>query len=475
MKKYRLVTAIFAIAFLSFPFACQDRLDIVPLQSLSSDKGLQTEGDLVGTLIGAYDGLQDTDSYGGDILLLSDLWANRYYLRFRGTFAGLSQIALITTTSDLIPVDNPWARDIWANAYRTINICNIVLANLNLSTGNIRSAAAVEGEALFIRGSLYFELARLYGRTWMDGDPNVNLAVPLVLTPSPFTESELDDADYPARATVAAVYAQAKNDLNRAAALLSLENQHYATRGAAFAQLSRIALMQGDYGTALATSNEVILSGVYSLTNNFKDLFFNFINFGGVAPDEYVFYMRMTQQDGTNGLNTYYGQTVSAIPGTAGRGDMDVQTPFVNLHEPNDFRGSFFLTTNRRLTQKHVDRYGHVPVIRLAEMYLTRAEANFRLGTSVGDSPLNDVNVIRNRVGLDDLNTLTLDDILNERKLELAFEGQRLHDIKRTMGTTAGTNNSNGPAWNSPRLILPIPQREMDVNPKLVQNDEYGG
>jgi starch-binding outer membrane protein, SusD/RagB family len=473
MNKYRILTVVLAMAFFSVPFACQDRLDIVPLQSLAADQALKTEGDLVGTLIGAYDGLQDTDSYGGDILLLSDIWANRYYLRFRGTFTGLSQIALVTTSSNLIPEDNPWVRDIWGNAYRTINICNIVLANLNLSEGTLRPTANVEGEALFIRGSLYFELARLYGRTWMDGNPNQNLAVPLVLTPSPFTESELTDADYPARATVAAVYAQAKSDLTRAAELLPLENQHYATRGAALAQLSRIALMQGDYEAARDASNEVISSEVYSLNSNFSNLFYNFINFGGVAPDEYVFYMRMTQQDGTNGLNTYYGQTVSSIPGTAGRGDLDVQTPFVNLHEEGDVRGEFFIITNRRLTQKHIDRYGHVPVIRLAEMYLTRAEANFRLGTSLGDTPLNDVNTIRRRAGLDDLASVTLDDILHERTIELAFEGQRLHDIKRTMGTTAGTNNSNGPAWDSPRLILPIPQRERDVNPNLEPNEGY--
>jgi starch-binding outer membrane protein, SusD/RagB family len=473
MKRNIIITSFLALALSGIPFACQDKLDIVPLQSLSSDQGLKTEGDLVGTLIGAYDGLQDTDSYGGDIMLLSDIWANRYNLRFRGTFAGLSQIALISTTSNVILLDNAWARDIWANAYRTINISNIVLANLALSKGAIRSTESTEGEALFIRGSLYFELAKLYGKTWQDGDPNQNLAVPLILSPTPFEESKLTDANYPARATVAQVYAQAKADLTTASNLLPSTNQYYATKWAALGQLSRIALMQGDYAAALDASNQVIQSNKYSLTPQFNNLFYNFINFGGVAPAEYIFYMRMTQQDGANGLNTYYGQTVSSIPGTAGRGDLDVQSAFVNLHEVDDERGGFFIQTNRRLTQKHLDRYGHVPVIRLAEMYLTRAEANFRLNTSTGDSPLNDVNRIRNRVGLSNLTVLTLTNILKERSLELAFEGQRLHDIKRTQGVTSGTNNTNGPAWNSPRLILPIPQREMDVNKKLVQNEGY--
>lgn len=477
MKKKIIVTSFLALALLSVPFGCADRLDIKPFQSQAADVGLTTESDLIGTVIGAYDGLQDTDSYGGDIMLLSDIWANRAHLRFRGTFAGLSQIAFVTTTSTstVITTDNAWARDIWANAYRTINICNLILEKLSLTTGSTRPVNTIQGEALFIRGSLYFELARLYGRTWQDGDPNQNLAVPLVLTSTPFEENKLTAANLPARATVAAVYAQAKADLTAASTLLPDQNLYYASKGAAFAQLSRIALMQGDYAAALDASNRVITAGIYSLAPNFNDLWFNFINFGGVAPKEYVFYMRMTQQDGTNGLNTYYGQTVASIPGTAGRGDLDVQSAFVNLHESADVRRSYFTVTNRRLTNKHLDRFGHVPVIRLAEMYLTRAEANFRLGSTTGDTPLNDINRVRNRAGLANLTVVDLAAILKERSLELAFEGHRLHDIKRTQGVTLGTSATtpNGPAWNSPKLILPIPLREIEVNKNLVQNEGY--
>ncbi|MCA6409279.1 MAG: RagB/SusD family nutrient uptake outer membrane protein [Cytophagales bacterium] len=548
MKKNFVKIGLLALTLLGLPFACADRLDIVPFLSQPSDTGLKTEGDLVGLLIGAYDGIQDTDSYGGDILLLSDIWSNRAHLRFRGTFAGLSQIANVNTlaTSSIITTDNAWARDMWANAYRTINMTNLILENLSLSQGLVRPTNTVQGEALFIRGSLYFELARLYGRTWQDGDPNQNLAVPLVLTSSPFQEDKLTDANLPPRATVAQIYAQAKADLTTASTLLPNSNKQYATKWAALAQLSRIALMQGDYAAALDAANQVINSGVYSLAPLFGDLWFNFINFDGFAPKEYVFYMRMTVQDGTNGLNTYYGQTVSSIPGTAGRGDLDVQTPFVNLHErfsvtsraltgnvatlttsaahnfqvgqtvyvtnldatfngtyiisavtsntlsyskinadvsvasstgnaTADVRGTYFTVTNRRLTNKHLDRFGHVPVIRLAEMYLTRAEANFRLGSSVGDSPLNDVNRIRARVNLAPLVLVDLAAILKERSLELAFEGQRLHDIKRTQGRTLGSSATtpNGPFWNSPKLILPIPLREIEVNKKLVQNEGY--
>lgn len=452
---------------------CEKKLDVIPRQSLSPEKALATEGDLVGVVIGAYDALQSTSSYGGDIQLMADLWANRFYLRFRGTFNGLLQIASVTTTSNLILLDNGWATSAWGNAYRVINASNLILENLSLAKGNIRPKNTIEGEALFMRGSMYFELARLYGKTWGDGDEKLNPAVPLILKSTSFDVKDIDSTKYPSRASVADVYAQAIADLTKASTLLPESNVHYATKWAALAQLSRIALMQGNYTVARDAANQVIASGRYSLTPQFGNLFYNFIRFGGVAPLEYIFYIRVTPQDGTNGLNTYYGQTVGSIPGTAGRGDMDVQTSWLNLHEAGDARRAFFLQTNRRLTQKHLDRFGHVPVIRLAEMYLTRAEANSRLSTTVGATPVDDINVIRRRAGLADLTSVTLSQILRERQLELAFEGHFLWDLKRNRLSAPGSNLTNGPAWNSQRLIFPIPQREMDVNKKLEQNEGY--
>ena len=192
MKNKFFTISLVAALMLSIT-ACEKRLDIVPLQSLPPEQGLATESDLSGMLIGAYNGLQSTSSYGGDIQLMADLWANRAYQRFRGTFAGLLEIASVTTTSNLILKDNGWAASLWGNAYRTINTCNLVLTNLNLVTSSATTKNRIEAEALFIRGSLYFELARLYGKTWGDGNNTTNLAVPLVLTPTPSQVSGLKD------------------------------------------------------------------------------------------------------------------------------------------------------------------------------------------------------------------------------------------------------------------------------------------
>jgi hypothetical protein len=102
-------------------------------------------------------------------------------------------------------------------------------------------------------------------------------------------------------------------------------------------------------------------------------------------------------------------------------------------------------------------------------MYLIRAECNSRLSTIVGATPLTDYNRIRTRAGLTAATTVTLNDILYERRLELAFEGFRIHDQRRLKENVASY------PYNDPRLLFPIPSRELDANPNLKgqQNPGY--
>jgi hypothetical protein len=112
----------------------------------------------------------------------------------------------------------------------------------------------------------------------------------------------------------------------------------------------------------------------------------------------------------------------------------------------------------------------NLPVIRIAEMYLIRAETNLRLGTTVGDTPANDLAKVRNpiRTNLAVIAAPTLADVLAERTLELAFEGLRIHDIKRLRLSVGAL------PWNDPKLVFPIPQREIDASEGvIVQNTGY--
>ncbi|MFC2113502.1 RagB/SusD family nutrient uptake outer membrane protein, partial [Bacteroidota bacterium] len=118
---------------------------------------------------------------------------------------------------------------------------------------------------------------------------------------------------------------------------------------------------------------------------------------------------------------------------------------------------------------KYGDSRRNFPIIRLAEMYLTRAEGNFEAGTSVGDTPLNDINFIRARANAPALPSVDQAAIRAERYFELCWEGHRLHDLKRWK-QNVGTD-----PYNAGNLIFPIPEREMEANPNLVQNSYYTG
>ena len=439
--------------------ACEKRLDVFPYQSISDDKALLSEGDVNVTLIGAYDGAQAATVYGGDIMVLNELIGNGENITFTGTFAGLSDAYKAQMVAN-----NGNALGTWTSAYSTINRINNVLSAVDKVTSSAAKKNSVEGQALFLRGSLYFELVKLFAKPVGDGDFNANPGVPLVLTPT----GNVTDADYKARASVKAVYDQVIADLTKAESLLPSSNGFYATKWSAAAQLSRVHLALKNYTEAGAAANRVISGSGKTLATEIGKNWFTFINNGGSTPGEYLFSMKVTAQDGTNALNTYFGRTISTYPGSAGRSDCKIKVAHLTQYETGDKRKDYFvLSGGNYYTLKHLDRFGDVPVVRLSEMYLTRAEANQRSTTAVGATPLSDVNAIRTRAGLPALTAVTLADILKERRLELAFEGQFLPDAKRTQ-TAVGLF-----AWNSPKLIMPIPQREMDVNKQLVQNEGY--
>ena len=454
--------SIFAcVAVGMIAIGCEKKLDVQPFQTLSEDKALLTESDVSGTLVGAYDAVSSAAAYGGDMMILNDLIGNRTNISFRGTFQGLTE----AYNTQMIST-NSFAAGTWSAAYNAINVANNVLENVSKVTSSATRKNSVEGQALFLRASMYFELVKLYAKPFNDGNPATNLGVPLVLTA---TKAPIKESDYVARATVKAVYDQVVADLVKAESLMPSSNTKFATKWAAAAQLSRVYLMQGDFTAAAAAANRVIAGSGKTITPEFRNNWFTYINFGGVTPNEYVFFIKVTNQDGANSFNTYYGAPLGAFPGSAGRRDMRIQNTHLNIYETGDIRRAFFTGTSSasRYTLKHLDRFGDVPVIRLAEMYLTRAEANFRQGTTVGATPLADVNLIRRRAGLPDLTTVDLAAILKERASELAFEGNNLFESQRLKKSIATT------AWNSPTLIMPIPQREMDVNKKLVQNSGY--
>lgn len=431
---------------------CEGILEVDPQQSIDSEIALNTSDNVESVLIGAYNALSDDDLFGGEILFEPDLLADNNVtneVRWSGTFEEPEQI-----WDKEILVENGQVSATWIAAYEAINLTNSVLSSLEVVDPEIRDR--VEGEARFIRGIIYFNLLKLYALPYSAGNVGTNLGVPLVTTPT----TEITEENEVSRETVEAGYQLVLDDLEEAEDLLPPSNGFFASAPVAAAILSRVHLQMGEYDLARQAANRVIESENYSLTTNYADAFNRTSN-----SSEDIFSIQVSEQDGANSMNLFYASSEFG-----GRGDIGILAAHIALYEPGDDRLNLFYSSNTR-TGKWQNQFGNVGVVRLAEMYLTRAEANFREGTPyVGDDPINDLNLIRDRVNLSLYNTpseFDLDDILLERKLELMFEGQLLHDLKRTQRSVGNI------PFDSGQIMYPIPQREIDVNPNLVQNDYY--
>ena len=457
MKKLKLIAGTLLLSTFLFT-ACDGVLDTTPKQSIDADEALTNADNVRSVLIGAYDAMGGSDLYGGWFLMMPDLLAANDELTFSGTFFGPRAIWLKQQE-----YDNGNATSTWIDSYDAINIVNSALDGLDLLEGSERDR--VEGEAKFIRGMIYFDLIRLYAPQYEAGATNSQAGVPLVLTRT----TSIDEESNVSRATVEEVYTQVLSDLNDAKNLLpdvNPERSYYANSMVASAVLSRVYMQMEDYDNARIEADRVISSGNYSLTPAYADAFNNVEN-----STEAIFAMQVNEQDGSNSLFTFYSSEANG-----GRGDMDVTQDHLDEYETGDDRLDLYYTDSGNgatRSGKWNYVYGNVQQIRLAEMYLTRAEANFREGVPyVGADPIDDLNEVRDRVNLP-LYTLPtdfdLDDILQERKLELMFEGQLLHDIKRTQ-RNVGTRT-----YDDPKLVLPIPRREIDSNPNLCQNASYQG
>ncbi|SEL39066.1 RagB/SusD domain-containing protein [Aquimarina amphilecti] len=449
LKYIKFIVIVLAISFIG----CEDNLELAPEQSLLPEVATSNPANLQNILTGIYDEAGQTVSYGGQINLASELLGNDTDLSWNGTFEQPAQLI----EKQLVP-DNTFVRDYWLNAYEVNNQANIVLANLDVFEDE-SERNRVEGEAKFLRALVYFDLARLFGQSYNVGGGNSQLAAPIVL------EAILNPSDItsPSRSSVEDVYSQVISDLLSAYSLLPDSNGVFADKYAAQALLARVYLQQGNFAGARDAANDVLQNSGHSLTATY-DAAFN--NDGNSSED--IFAWQITSQDGVNQMNTFWaGQ---AFGGRSGNPDVSVNSSFFDIFDDaNDDRSQFFYTTSGgTATTKWQSQFANIPFLRIAEMHLIRAEANFRLTTAIGLDPLAEINALRSRSNAVALGSITLQDVIDERIRELSFEGFGLHDIKRLEGTVGPLN------YDDDFLVLPVPQRERDANPNLMQNQGYG-
>jgi starch-binding outer membrane protein, SusD/RagB family len=439
--------AIWCVAAAVVLAACDSPLDTDPTASIDSETALTTPRGIQLGLNGAYRALQSGNLWGNVHVVYPDLYADN--LDFTGTFQTDREVGNRNVSSS-----NGQVLSSWSAAYAGINRANNLLDAIpSVTELTAAQQAQYRGEALFIRALMYYYLVSWHGD------------VPLVLDPS----RGVDDSSLVSRSPAADVYARIIADLEEAATLLTpARNPGRATQGAANALLARVHLDAGNHAEARDRATAVINNTAYAIVPNYGSIWTT------KNSAESIFELPYSINN-SNSLAFWF------FPDTeGGRLGFAPTSEFYNAFEAGDERRDFYIRFDED-GQIFGAKYfrvengdDNVVVLRLAEMYLIRAEANARLNAPA-QTVRDDIDVVRNRAGLADLPATVdtqeelLDAVLEERRFELAFEGHRFFDLRRRDPVAAAAYLD----IPSDRLLFPIPQSERDVNPNLTQNPGY--
>ena len=479
----------FAILFSS----CEEFLnDPEPAQSLPSATAFTKAKDIETGLIGDYNAVSQSDLFGTNTSLCPDIMADNG--EWRGSFP--SYIDVFNIQVDPVNVE---VTAMWQQGFRAINHANLVLKALTtVKDPDLTTALAtrLEGEALFIRAATYFEMIRFFAKPFGTSSSS-DLGLPILTAPVEVS----GDITFPARESVAAVYAQVISDFQRASTLLPDKSERGTpNKAAAIGYLAEINFQQGNYAEAANLSGQVLSSG-FELTAEPAEFFVS------EGSTEEIWAVVHTTQDnpGVNGsLATFHhvngrGGDVVVSADLVSNGFEKIVTDAQKAaivaagFTVEDLR--FTTLTSQGNNIRNIEKYedftnnaDDAPILRLAEYYLMRAEALARQ-SGVNEESITLLNAIRTRslrvkdgsgAVVANSNALVsfsaadfanadalIEAIILERRVEMAFEGNRFHDLIRL-----GRPVKNF-APDADKLRWPIPQRDLDANANLVQNPGY--
>jgi hypothetical protein len=441
--------------------SCNDSLEINPFQSLGTSEALADLDGMETALNGAYDRFQSVNLYGRDYLVIPEIQADMVYLTISNSNRFIAEY-----TYDFNPQSGNFT-NIWNLLYNGILRVNNIINNIDNLEGDATRKNQIKGEALALRALAHFDLVRFFAKIPTNGNASSDLGVPVIL------ESKIEE---PARNTTAEVYSQVIADLTAAKGLVSEDSKYKFSKEGIDALLARVYLYNGNNGEAANSASSVINSGKFALADDIVAAF------AGPGSSEEIFTLKFeapAENNGSNNLGGIYNPQIY--------GDIRVSTDLIDLFEEGDSRLAFlYLNTNGEVyTAKYFEQDGingmHSPkLLRIAEMYLIRAEARFKSNDSAG--ALADLNTIRTARGAAALTAVSgIETILDERRRELAFEGHTLFDYIRTGTDVVRQQCNSGLEVSAPCnigassniIIHPIPQREIDVNQNMVQNPGY--
>jgi len=463
LKKYLLITLMFAVG-------C-NVLDQQPQTAISDETAIRDLKSAQAALNGLYSQVQSTDYYGSNLQISGDVSSD--ISQSIGTWDFYREMDTYVTSAGNLEV-----RNLWEQMYATVNHANNIIAEVpNLDGIPQGSKDQILGEAYFIRALAFFDLTRTFGG--VDGVYGEQ-GVPLVTLPS----RQIDENSFPSQASIADSYQQVRNDLEEAETLLAtagFSTPNRASDASVKALLSRLDLYTEDFEGAESYATEVIEDFAFDLVEDFANIFAN------ENTVEAIFELTYNTTDG-NDIRFWY------FPSSGGgRGDIALHTDYVDMvnSRPDDERGDligFDTNVGAYYSTKYAKSGGddNIQVLRLAEMFLNRAEARTRKSTPDFAGALSDLNEVRNRAGLPDTTgagvanaSQILDAIEHERGIEFIQEGHRWYNLIRTgyaLDTLTSIDRLNSDPvslTDAGRQVLPIPSRDIDSNENLNQNGAY--
>jgi hypothetical protein len=449
--------------------ACDSPLEVDPTSFIPFDEALDSPDEIAGAVNGMYDAFQADGGYNRDLIAYPDLYTDN--LDFTGTFTTDREVWLRNVRST-----NGSVAGIWQTAYIGISRANNVLAAVDsVDELTDEDAQQYQGEAYFVRALNYHNLVRFFS------------GVPLVTRPTWEIGGAAGGTDV-ARSSQAQVYQAIVTDLMSARNLLGTLEEDTGTRPlvgrasvrAVEALLARVYLDMGQYENARAMATAVIASGEFGLVPEYANIFRIKNN------SESIFEVQYTVNDPNSLAFWFYPSASGGRLGFQPTRDYVLATAYsseeaIEADSTDSLERLFGSVAFDESDGYYVNKYNriatgddNIPVLRLPEMYLIRAEANWRLNQPAA-TVVADINRSRVRVGLAPLpGTLTRDqlgaEILLERRREFAFEGMRLFDLRRILGAAGAAAFLE---ISQDRLLFPIPQRELEANRLLTQNPGY--
>ena len=451
------------VLFLSLASCEKSFLELKPPTSLTPEFALATEADLQVALRGAYAGLKSTALYGRSLMVLGDMMADNTYQSALNTnrYTNFNLYNYLVTDGDVA--------GLWNASYTVILRANNIINSPIADNANIQQ---IKGEAYAIRALAYFNLVRYFGSPYT-ADPS-KLGVPIITT----YQADLK----PERAKIADVYTLINKDLTQAYTLMTkFTNSSQFSKYSAKALQAKVYLAMGDKTNAKTAALDVITNSGFTAISSAAHTGY----WAGVAPrtDKVETLLEISFDAVAN--NAF--DALSYIYLQSGNyGDMLCSSELYDLFETADIRKSLYATGIRGgLASVFVNKYGSftgdhsdTKVIRMSEMYLIAAEASYPSNTADALKYVNEVTSRRGATAIASSGSALLEDIITERRKELAFEGERYLDMQRLQRNIVRSKNYPAAAlsidFTNYRRIMPIPQGELDANPSIKSQQNPG-